>query len=681
MDDKKAFLASPVRCLEAEEGGEGVKKRGFAVLAYTGAPVGTLFGRMVIDLSGMTAAERFPVLREHERDRIVGVAESWSLSDEGFALEGFFSAETDDAREVLRLADEGYPWQASIGVWATEIETLKRGEKAVCNGVEYQGPIEIWRGSNVREVSFVTLGADANTSAAVFSAQDRENINIQQEEVEMEKMELAAAEEQTEELAAKAVDSEAIRAEAVLAERKRASEIDSLCGKFGLASLAAELKEGGCTMEQAREKVLERLSAENPRVGRIETGASAGERFRAAASDGVMLRLDPRWGQGRTLAEGAEGFRHMGLQAIARECLSQSGVRNVARLSNVAVADMLLSRRARLDASTEQTTADFNGIFKDVLNKRLIAAFEREPRTWEPLVNIVSADDFKYQYGVELSGGPDLAAVSEGEEYTVGTLSDSTEKFQIAKYGKIIQLTWEMLVNDDLSAFGRLPQMFGTMAARKINDVVWGLITSNPTLSDSKDVFCADHGNLTAFENLNAAALDGAYQAMMAQTGLAGERTPFQPRYLCVAPSQRTAALVLLDTPLLYASDTTGAGINVWKNSGIVPIVEPRLTASAGDPQPWYLFADPAAAQTIDVAFLDGRQAPEVMEHDDFSVDAISYKVRVAMGAGWMNYRGAVMNVYEEEDLGGGEGGGEGDGGEGGGGEGDGGEGDGGENL
>ena len=46
----------------------------------------------------------------------------------------------------------------------------------------------------------------------------------------------------------------------------------------------------------------------------------------------------------------------------------------------------------------------------------------------------------------------------------------------------------------------------------------------------------------------------------------------------------------------------------------------------------------------MDVAFLDGKQTPDIIEHEEFRVDAISYKVRMVMGAGWVDYRGALKN-------------------------------------
>ena len=58
-----------------------------------------------------------------------------------------------------------------------------------------------------------------------------------------------------------------------------------------------------------------------------------------------------------------------------------------------------------------------------------------------------------------------------------------------------------------------------------------------------------------------------------------------------------------------------------------------------------YLFADPAIAPVIEVAFLDGVQDPYLEVQDGFDVDGARYKVRLDYGVGAIDYRGAVTNA------------------------------------
>ena len=141
---------------------------GFELDGYTGAAVDRWWGKLVIDLSGITAKQRMPIFLNHNSDKIVGHSISTS-ADDIFRVSGVFSKSTEAAREVMALAAEDFPWQASIGVSPKAIMELKDGVTMQVNGFELTGPAEVWTQSEVSETSFVPLGADSNTSATVFS--------------------------------------------------------------------------------------------------------------------------------------------------------------------------------------------------------------------------------------------------------------------------------------------------------------------------------------------------------------------------------------------------------------------------------------------------------------------------------------------------------------------------------
>jgi hypothetical protein len=161
-------LSAPV-VFKKTAGGENDGKRQFAVTGYTGAAIDTWWGQVVFSVPGMKTKEKIPVLREHFRDRVVGFGKAWNDGN-NFYVSGDFSAVTADAKEVLELAEEGYPWQASVGIWPRKVKVLDSEKaKATVNGREITGPAEIWEESDVGEVSFVSLGRDDNTAAVSFS--------------------------------------------------------------------------------------------------------------------------------------------------------------------------------------------------------------------------------------------------------------------------------------------------------------------------------------------------------------------------------------------------------------------------------------------------------------------------------------------------------------------------------
>lgn len=182
--DKGAmFLLAPVSFGEDGEPGTP-KKRTFMMTAKTGAPIVRWGQKLVIDVKGMRTEKKMPVLRQHEADRIVGFGAAFK-DGSNLYVEGEFSSSTPDAQEVLDLADEGYPWQTSIGVWAEEIKFIEVGQKTKINGLDLEGPAEIWTKSFVREASFVSLGADPGTAAIALddnlsdeSPQKKENAKM-----------------------------------------------------------------------------------------------------------------------------------------------------------------------------------------------------------------------------------------------------------------------------------------------------------------------------------------------------------------------------------------------------------------------------------------------------------------------------------------------------------------------
>jgi len=187
----KLSLSAPVSLLKKED-----DKNNFLIEAYTGEMVERWWGWLAIDLDGLTARDKIPILKNHDRDKIVGYSNS-TYTDQSFFVKGRFSQVTDVSKEVKGLADEGFPWQASIGVQPLKIIELERGAKEVVNGKTVRGPAQIWLESEVFETSFVPLGADDNTAVTTFSKFDEApqgvNINIHDEEnfmdITLEKLE------------------------------------------------------------------------------------------------------------------------------------------------------------------------------------------------------------------------------------------------------------------------------------------------------------------------------------------------------------------------------------------------------------------------------------------------------------------------------------------------------------
>lgn len=159
--------------------GEGKKKNLSITPLYSGGPVRHWwFGDVIIDLESTSfRGRRFPVLRDHDTDRILGFSGRPEIvaADDGkksIHLTNVTLVDTEDTQKVVQLGDEGFPFQASISIRPTKIQRLEEGEEAQVNGFTVKGPIAIWRNNIYKEGSVCVFGVDSNTATTVFSEQE-----------------------------------------------------------------------------------------------------------------------------------------------------------------------------------------------------------------------------------------------------------------------------------------------------------------------------------------------------------------------------------------------------------------------------------------------------------------------------------------------------------------------------
>jgi len=257
-DDAKAKASKPITLtaelsMELAKSDDGSDGNGFMMTAYTGQILDLgWFGRYVFSIDGMKAKAKIPILREHKRDRVVGYSKKAWADNGNFLISGEFSKSTRDAKEVKALAEEGYPWQASVGIAPSKIKTLDSDkESMVVNGQEVSGPIEIWLESKVGEVSFVSLGADDDTAAIALREQPFQEAGVPPEgEIKMTLQELQSKHpdiyQEVFSLGAASIDTGKLQAEAnengVKAERERVTKL--LSAKANAEVTAKAIQEG-----------------------------------------------------------------------------------------------------------------------------------------------------------------------------------------------------------------------------------------------------------------------------------------------------------------------------------------------------------------------------------------------------------------------------------------------------
>ncbi|WP_375571260.1 prohead protease/major capsid protein fusion protein [Seohaeicola saemankumensis] len=431
------------------------------------------------------------------------------------------------------------------------------------------------------------------------------------------------------------VDEAAMRRiaqDAMEGERARISGIQDAARKLGVGEeITADLVRRGVSLDEARGALID-AAAQNDRA--VETrphirlgGQCEVDTRRAAVEAALLHRHDP----GRfELTAAARDWRGLSLIEMARDILASEGVR-VRGLSRDELATRAL-----------HSTSDFPLILSNVTNKTLRAAYETAPRTFAPIARRTTVADFRDVHRLQLGEAPQLEKVNESGEYKRGTLGEAQEKYRIETFGKVIGITRQVLINDDLDAFTRVPALFGTAAATLESDVVWGVITANAAMADGKTLFHAGHNNLGATGvKLDVAGLAKARTAMSLQKGLDGKTVlNIRPAFLVVPTSLELEAEQLLAQNIVPAKS---ADVVPGSLRSLTVISEPRLDPGSGA-VPWYLMASPAAIDTIEYAYLEGQEGVAMETRMGFDVDGMEIRARLDFGAKAIDWRGLYKN-------------------------------------
>lgn len=423
----------------------------------------------------------------------------------------------------------------------------------------------------------------------------------------------------------------------------RNTEITAMFNRFmdrdGVAALhSACIADPKLTTEQANAKLLAKLGEGSEPLAPTASGrAIAGEDARDKQRVAMVGSLAARMGVEK--ADAANPYRGMRLHELARACLAASGVK-VDGLSMLDLASMAVSRQAVRGA---QTTSDFPVILENTLHKLVLTGYQAQTATWQRFCKVGSVSDFRAWNRLVPGLLGNLDTVNEHGEYKNKNIPDALKNsVQATRKGNIINITPEVIVNDDTGYVMSIAQGLGALGQRAVERAVYTLLNANPTLSDGVALFHATHNNLAGAGAVPSVdTLDAGRQAMASQTapGDDAEYLDIQPAIAVVTLAQGGNTRVIVNA--VYDPDTANKLQKPNKVNGMVKDVvdSPRLTGTA-----WYLFADPNVAPVIEVVFLDGQQTPVVTEEVNFRTSGLAYKVELPFGVGAIGYHGGYKN-------------------------------------
>jgi hypothetical protein len=416
------------------------------------------------------------------------------------------------------------------------------------------------------------------------------------------------------------------RSAAAEAERTRAKEIRTLCRSVGVAEqFADKLVEGGVKLEDAQRQIIAEVarskdSGEIRASVSIEAGAQDESLTRRQGMESALLhRANPKTHE---LSEQGRRFRSMSLLRMAEEIV---GVRNAAGMTKSQIVARAMS------------TADFALTLANVAGKSLRSGYKLAPQTFWPFVRQGTLPDYKQVSRIQFGDVSSLKAVSEGGEYEFSSIGEGAEKIQLAKYGRLVRVTEELIVNDDLDALSRIPAGMGAAGSRLESKLVYDILANNAAMADTVALFHATHGNLAGSGGaINATTVAAGDAAIRNQKTLDGEDfLGVAPKYLICGTAKRIEALQLLNAVIVAAksSDT-----NPFKGA-MEAIVDPRVSGNT-----WFLACDPNEIDTIEIAYLEGMAGPEMDSETEFNSDCVKMKIKHVVGTKAIDYRGLYKN-------------------------------------
>lgn len=382
---------------------------------------------------------------------------------------------------------------------------------------------------------------------------------------------------------------------------------------------------------------------------RFEGGANHFDQFRADMVEAVMCR-----GRGFKDEDGRIDYAKIrevqsknilvnrDLEGMIREYCACVGL-DVSRMNKEVLVSTAMNHRAG-----GLGNADLAAVVSDIIHKALQMPIPVETENWRLFTKVSALSDFKQNARINLSSMSKMKEVARGGASGIerGAIADYQEFLQARTFALEIALQYRTIRDDNIDALVAVPQEMRLQHSRLIGDLVWGILTGNPTLNqDSTALFHASHNNLiTAGAAPSVATVDAMNASMATQRkaspdGVAlGDPTNVRAAYMLVPHS------LLGRSRVLSTSENDPDSIHV-KNTvqgTFTPIPDARLDAF--NPQGWFLAADPNILPTIEVAFLDGIETPQVLQESDWNTRGMKYAIWSDFDAGPMDFRGLQYN-------------------------------------
>ena len=621
-----------------------------------------------VDLTRLT--ELGVSLFNHNRDKVIGVIKNPILNEvEKRCHCDIYFDDDEDSDKIFQKVNKGILRGVSVGYQVDRWEEVKTGE--VSSNGRFKGPCFVATKWTPLEVSIVSVPADTDVGVnrtieevnkeIVQRTERREIMDLKelcrslgidydkliaqglnddairalcssiQQKREADKKEDEKKKSDEKAKADKKAEEEKTekekRAAEIASETQRSVEISTLCRDFGEDAIPY-IKEGK-SVEEVRSAILAKVKAERAALpGNVQIVDSEREKIRAAAVDGLLLRSGVNV---EKPADGANNFRGMKMRDLAIECLEREGVSNAHRLND----DDLFRRAVSPDSQ-------FTSILDNTVKKSMATAYKAAEPTYDKWCGKGSNSDFKEAAHYQLSEGGDLIQLSQSGEIKFDEMTDNKVTKKVLTYARGFGFTRQALINDDLSVLTKVPAAYVRAAMRGRNKLVYKLLGSNAAIYDGKTLFHADHKNKGTAGALSTQTLSELIKLMRKQKNIRGKETlNIKPEFLIVPAALEATAAQLLVSTADPAANNSGVA-NIYRNSMNL-IVDAELD-DYSETQ-YYVAANPADIDTIEVTYLNGNEQPILESQVGFDFVGIKWRILDDFGVTALDYRGLATNA------------------------------------
>lgn len=285
------------------------------------------------------------------------------------------------------------------------------------------------------------------------------------------------------------------------------------------------------------------------------------------------------------------------------------------------VSDIIDGRQPTWRFTEAMSTDLFPLIHADSLDRQMYGAYAAAPVSWTRYARRAKVNDFREVKRFANTGIRGLLkVVPELAEHERRTTAEAVYKYSVEKYEAGFGMSFELMVNDDLDMFARLPQDLAQSAIDTEENFVAKLIAGasgpNATYYNlANDNVAASHAPLTR------ASLQDALTRLLKRTDERGNPITVTAVELVVGPGLMMLANEIINATQ-YRSVESNGNITIISGNGVAANLTlsvnyqlPAVTTTANGDTSWWLFANPNSPRpALEVGFLRGYEQPALYE-------------------------------------------------------------------